>query len=46
MAVSRLALAFSLAAAAAASAQALTLGELVDRGAQKLTPAEASRRCR
>lgn len=41
MAFSRIALLFSLAAAAGASAQAVTLGELVDQGAQKLTPAEA-----
>jgi hypothetical protein len=40
MATFRIALMLSL-AAAGASVQALTLGELVDRGAQKLTPAEA-----
>jgi hypothetical protein len=37
----RLALALSL-AALAGGAHALTLGELVDRGAQRLTPAEAA----
>ena len=41
MAFSRIALLFCLAGAAGASAQAVTLGELVDQGARKLTPAEA-----
>ena len=41
MPLSRLAIALSL-ATVGAGAQALTLGELVDRGAQRLTPADAA----